>query len=434
MAVLTITGSTITPAIYGAAAGSGSIDYGWPDASLSYLDALKQQNLNYSHTRSGPFIRASNPAIVSAGVQARAYSAAEARVFKTYSRIFSSDDAAFEGYVLDPDGRYDLTKFNPLYDKKERDFLAEAQKRGIYVERVILDDWPAKYCLWPYCAGKNKQGVDYTASVFKLHTPPPEMEAWVRHRVANACHSPVWFPALDNEPRPVNTSAEWTRYLYFAVKDEMQKQGCPDRPIGSGNTDAWDTVDYQILHTFRAPAPSLKPVLVNETDNRDTTPDQYVLRAYRGREVGGVYFMYWPGPMEDQADKVQATLDLYGTFVKTPTAPDYGCPLFTGIKVNIQAVQGDKYTMNSSPRPFSEGADPFSSLGSGLCEDVWINSRTPLRFQDGYGPDWTITGGGTVEPNWSNVYLAFVQSPVAGSTQVKACSRADTNCGVFTFP
>ncbi len=407
MAALRVVGNTFLPSIVGAAAGSGSISFGWPDASEGYLNALAERGLNYVHTRTGPFVR-------------------------------EGEDVEFEGYVYE-NGLYDLSRFNPAYDQKEREFLAAAGARQIYVERVVLDDWPAKNGLWPYAAGRNLQGVDFTAAVFEQPEPPPEIEAWVRHRVANTCAFPNVFYALDNEPGAVSASADWTRRLYVIVKDEMARRGCEQYPVGSGNLDAWDTVDYQILHTFRVPAPSLKPVLVNETDNRFTTPTQYVLRAYAGQDLGGIYFQFWPGPMEERPPDLIAVGNLYARMDQglPPPAgfegPSYGCPEFRGIKVSILQVQGTKYVMNSSPLPKSEGADPATSLGSTLCEDLWINSKVPQRYQDGYGPTWRIVQGpGSVEVNWRNPYLAFVYDPGPG-TIVEACSQADTNCGRFVF-
>ncbi len=407
MAALRVVGNTFLPSIFGAAAGSGSIPYGWPDASEEYLRALADRGLNYVHTRTGPFVR-------------------------------EGEKAEFEGYVYE-NGLYDLSRFNPAYDQKERDFLAAAQAKQIYVERVVLDDWPAKNGLWPYAAGRNLQGVDFTAAVFEQPEPPPEIQAWVQHRVANTCAFPNVFYALDNEPAAVSTSADWTRRLYTIVKDEMVQRGCEQYPVGSGNSDAWDTVDYQILHTFRLPAPSLNPVLVNETDNRFTTPTQYVLRAYAGQAVGGIYFQFWPGPMEERPADVIAVGDLYSRMERglPPPAgfdgPSFGCPAFRGIKVEILQVQGTKYTMNASPLPKSEGADPATSLGSTLCEDLWVNSKIPQRYQDGYGPTWRIVQGpGSLEVNWRNPYLAFVYDPGPG-TIIEACSQADSNCGRFVF-
>ena len=400
-----ITGNRFIPPIVGVAAGSGSIKQGWPDASPELLLALKTRGLNYVHTRTGPFIR-------------------------------EGEDVEFEGYKW-VGGGYDLGQFNDAYDKKERDFLQKAQDSGIYVERVVLDDWPAKYGLWPYAEGRNVQGINFTQEVFSHISIPPMIEAWVRHRVANTCSFTNVLYQLDNEPAPVRTSASWTQQLYRIVKEEIRTRGCPDHPTGSANTDAWDAVDYFVIHTFRVPAISTKPVLVNEDDNRDAEPMEKVLHAYLGAARGGVYYQYWPGPNEESLAAMTQAWDLFGNFNRTPTVlpvPNYGCPPSRGIKVEILQVQGTKYVMNSSPLPPSEGADPHSSLGNGLCEDLWANSSFPMPYQDGAGPLWRIVQGpGSLEENNKNPYLAFLFDPVAGQTVVEACLRSEGSCGRYAF-
>lgn len=401
MQVLRIEGARFIPAIWGAAAGSGRVDYGWPLASIAYLDALKSNGLNYSHVRGGGYVEDARELVI---------------------------------FAQAPDGRYDLNKFNPTYDATLRTFYQETLNRGIYVEKVPAgtDTWVWKVNKTPFNGAYNVNGINYYVgeggdhySILSGTTPPVEVERAIRHDVAIACEFPHVFFQVDNEARTGRTSAEWTRSVYRIVKEV-----CPNRLVGSDNTDAWDTVDYQVLHTSRVPAPSLKPVLVNETANNEISPEQYVLKVQRGQEVGGVWTQYWPGPSENKPAEVSRALELLGQYVRGQRW-DYGCPNFRGIKVSLRFESG-VYKTDASPIPFSEGADQQTSLGQGLCEDIWINSPTPQRYQDGYGPAWSITVG-TIEPNWNNPYLAFVHDPVAGSSVVKACSRADSNCGVFAF-
>jgi hypothetical protein len=379
---------------------------GWPFVSKEALEHFRDYGLNYTHIRTGPFTR-------------------------------DGEQTDFEGYER-RDEKYDLAKFAPAFSQKLVATVEAARNLGIYVEVDLIDGWVLKHCqpgqpstLSPWCAGQNLQGVADTGAVVREGGPKPHHEAWIRHVVGLTCSYANVFYQIGNETGVIHSVSEWEVGVYSIAKSEMQIRQCEAKLVGS-NSDVRGTVDYRTYHEFNVPAPEEMPVLMNETDNRNTTGLELALRHYMAAARPGVYYAAWRGPMA-ASDWTQA-LELLkaGRPPAGHEAPSFGCPPQQGIRIKIlQEPSPGKIVLDSTAYPEIGGEGADSTL---RCQNIWNDSLLPRPLQDSAGPAWRLVSGkpGTmVERNFSNPSLAFLLFDAAdpGFIEAEACSQGTGICG-----
>jgi hypothetical protein len=422
---------------------------GWPLVATPYLDLMSSKRVNLVEVRTGPFTREGEPGEITImrdgkAVKVSRTAALRSRLFERY-RFVSVDERGvvsdqrskmesyiaasqnkFEGFAFDEaTGKYDLLRFNDLFVTTLRSTIEQARSRGIYVGIDLNDNWPWRHDLSPFNARNNNQGFDLVREDWERPVTGFQ-EIWTKHVVRQTCRfDNVAYYQTGNESGIVSR-AEWESSVYAAVKDELGQQGCRNIPVAS-NSD-WAGADISAIHGYYIPVPQPRPVIVNETDNRETTPVEHALRAKISLERGGIYFYGWRGPMQQQPyeellgylGEVRA-----GTFNPPGYPPPlYGCPPLTGIRVTVHNVftcQGNRacYVLDSTPLP---PGGPEGSEARERCESLRIDGAER-------GPRWGIVSG-TAEDTASNPnpYLFTVINPV-GTVVVEACSWQNTICG-----
>jgi len=422
---------------------------GWPLVATSYLDLMSRKGVNLVEVRTGPFTREGEPGEITLTRDGKAVkvsrpAALRSRLFEKHrfitvdERGVVSDERSkmeayiaasqnkFEGFAFDDaTGRYDLLRFNDLFVSTLRSTIEQARTRGIYVGIDLNDNWPWRHDLSPFNPRNNIQGFALAREDWERPVTGFQ-EIWTRHVVRQTCRfDNVAYYQTGNESGLVSRS-EWEASVYAAVKDELGQQGCRNIPVASNSV--WSGADISAIHGYFIPVPQPRPVIVNEADNRETTPVEQALRAKISLERGGIYFYGWRGPLQQQPYE-----DLLGFLgqVRTRTfnppgfpPPLYGCPPLTGIRVNVHNVftcRGNKacFVLDATPLPVG---GPEGSEARERCESLRIDGAER-------GPRWGIVSGTAEDTAFhSNPYLFTVVNPV-GTVVVEACSWQNTICG-----
>lgn len=444
-----IEGGRLVPLVVGAVmCCEGYPQNGWPLVSFPYLDLLARKRVNLVEVRTGPFTRQGEPGEITVGNKGAKVSrpaALRLRLFERFDFVSYDDRGVardertkmeayvaasqnkFEGFAFDDaTGKYDLGRFNDLFVSTLRSTIEQARVHGIYVGIDLNDNWPWRHDLSPFNAINNLQGFNLTREDWQRPVTGFQ-EIWTRHIVRQTCrYDNVAYYQTGNESS-ISSNSEWEASVYAVVKSELAQQGCRNIPVASNSE--WSGADISAIHGYFIPVPQPpRPVIVNETDNRETTAIEQALRAKISLERGGIYFYGWRGPLL-QAPFEELLGDLgqirAGTFNPPGFPPPlYGCPPLTGIRVKVHNVftcQQNKacYVLDATPTP--EGGGEGTEARE-RCESLRIDGVER-------GPLWRVTSG-TVEDTVENQnpYLFTLVNPV-GVVVTEACSRQNTICG-----
>jgi len=422
---------------------------GWPLVATPYLDLMSSKRVNLVEVRTGPFTREGEPGEITVtrdGKTSRVSrpAALRSRLFERYPFIsvdergvvsdertkmeayIAASQNKFEGFAFDDaTGKYDLLQFNDLFVTTLRSTIEQARSRGIYVGIDLNDNWPWRHDLSPFNARSNNQGFSLAREDWQRPVTGFQ-EIWARHVVRQTCRfDNVAYYQTGNESA-ISSSSEWEASVYAVVKGELGQQGCRNIPVASNSE--WSGADITAIHGYYIPVAQPRPVIVNETDNRETTAVEQALRAKISLERGGIYFYGWRGPLLQQPyEELLGDLGQVraGTFNPPGYPPPlYGCPPLTGIRVKVHNVftcQGNKtcYVLDSTPLP--EGGGEGSEARE-RCESLRIDGAER-------GPRWGIVSGTAEDTAFNqNPYLFTVVNPV-GTVVVEACSQQNTICG-----
>ena len=241
-----IVGNRFEPALFGlieCCAGPAPNDNakGWPLVAPEWVDSFASAGANLTHVRTGPF----------------------------------SDQGYGWGLVL-----------NQL-----RENVQYANSKGLYVEVDLVDNW----------ALAHRQPNLYDDDCSITQGPPPvHYQHWVREIVRVTGDLGVLYN-LGNEGFRCQPSQAWEDGLYAVAKQALRDFGYPDRPVGSTfnlNRVNRKLYDYATQHGFGLQNPLSVPTILNESDNRHHSPEEWWSLVDHSR-ANGTYIAIWRGPIDD---------------------------------------------------------------------------------------------------------------------------------------
>jgi hypothetical protein len=175
-----------------------------------YLDTLSASGLNYTRIFAGSYTE----------LPERSFGILRNTLAPTSGNLISP-------WMTDPDGRVNLSEWNPAWTSRLHDFLSEAQKRSIIVEISLFSSTyqPQHWAISPFNPARNTNGTTLD-DWKKLHTLDngnilAHQERYVRHVVREANGFPNVFFEIQNEPwsdRPTLT-ATINPYLQAPARD-----------------------------------------------------------------------------------------------------------------------------------------------------------------------------------------------------------------------
>lgn len=160
-----------------------------------YLAALEQDGMNYTRLFAGAYIEPQG----AFGIERNTLAPAPGRFLAPWAR------SAEPGYA-GGGNKFDLTRFSPEYLARLREFLTEADRRGIVVELTLFcaTYGEAQWALHPLNPANNLQALP-VPDWKKLHTPENPavfavQEKLVRHLVRELNGHDNLFYEIQNEP------------------------------------------------------------------------------------------------------------------------------------------------------------------------------------------------------------------------------------------
>lgn len=245
----------------GSVAGSVGDEVGWPCVSVEVLDEIKAAGLNYTECRTGPFT-------------------AEA---ETPQHAF---------YAKAPNGKYDLTKFNPDMIGLYRTRASQALERGIILGFDLpMDRWVVQHKVSPWQKENNLQGEEHGGLVIFQSAPDPVHETALRWFVSQTCEFPNVIYLAGNEAFKSDSHA-WSSRVVAIVREL-----CPGRPIGGNSPEGAAVADFTVFHQNEAPQPVANghPVLVDEFEEPAPSINGEIAEAVKADRLG-TYYIDWKGP------------------------------------------------------------------------------------------------------------------------------------------
>ncbi|MFI5379112.1 MAG: putative collagen-binding domain-containing protein [Tepidisphaerales bacterium] len=178
---------------------------------IPYLDEQKDKGLNLTRTFSGTYRE--NP-----------------NAFGITDNTLSPVNYVCP-WVIGPNGKYDLTRFNPTYWERLKNFIGEAGKRGIVVEYVLFctlynDD------LWkinPLHEQNNSNGIGKGVGRREVFTLQHKeitavQEAFVRKAAAELRDFDNVYFEICNEPYFENVTDQWQAHIAQTLADDEKDQ------------------------------------------------------------------------------------------------------------------------------------------------------------------------------------------------------------------
>lgn len=353
----------------------------WPLSTLQEIDNLAAHNGNFLHIRLGPFTRAVHPD--------------------------DPNNAAFDAYRREADGRYNLDVWNEAFWQRVRDIVHYARDRGVYVEVDLIDGFILRHSNvdhpeWsPWRAENNINGINAGTCTVQSGSPSAVHDRWLRKVVhtVGAYDNVVYQVGNENFTMPdwgCAPSRAWEEGVVAIVQDEMTKLGYGKRLFGTNShnpeIEASPLIDYVNVHTQTEarPAPDYfdpragKPTLNNE-GNRSLTLDDFT-RALWGNFIRGTAVHYWW-----QADTPQVRADKLWrlqVFRGVAQASTFWAHSWVSGSKNVAGEIGRHYigfTENGAGLTLELGSTPAGFRGAWIDPGNPANS-VPLPPFTGSGP------------------------------------------------
>ncbi|MCI0540532.1 MAG: hypothetical protein L0Z50_35475 [Verrucomicrobiales bacterium] len=192
---------------------------------VPYLDELRKNRFNQTRTFSGTYIEPADLSVE--GVQLLGSTLSPLKPERYCSPWLRSSTPG----AGDVGNKFDLTKWNPEYFTRLKDFIAQAGERGIVVEFVLFCIFYGEvgdetfWKLSPLKAGNNVQGIGTVPHQQALALKDPELtavqEAFVRKIVAELKDFDNLYYEICNEPY-TGVTREWNDRM-VAVIVEVEK-------------------------------------------------------------------------------------------------------------------------------------------------------------------------------------------------------------------
>ncbi|HEU4753183.1 MAG TPA: hypothetical protein VFU47_08740, partial [Armatimonadota bacterium] len=180
-----------------------------------YLDELHRRGFNLTRTFSGVY--AEQPGTFN--IQHNTLAPAAGRLLAPWAR---SETPGFAG----GGNKFDLTKRDPAYFRRLRDFVSEAGKRGIVVELVLFCPYyeDSQWAISPLNARNNVNGVGEVPRTEALTLKHPEVVRFQEQMVRDLLHelreADNCYFEICNEPYFGGVTLEWQRQIARVIAGE----------------------------------------------------------------------------------------------------------------------------------------------------------------------------------------------------------------------
>lgn len=257
MPLLKVVGSQFVPPIL----GSVTTHAGWPLVNATALDAIAAAGLNYTAMRIPCEL---------------------------------DDRPGYDVYMRAPDGRADLTRFNPAFDNLLTQTLKHAHEDGIYVNLGLVDGWCAVHITElnsPLKAAGNVNSVDIGSCTDFQQAPHSVWQAQVNHIVSIAARFPNVIWELGNEANRCHPASAFIDGIRSVVRAAETANGFARHLWSPGTFEAGalgSEFDFVSQHGDLVAVGGVA-VEVNEFSPQDKAT--YLANLARFRSLGN--FSYW---------------------------------------------------------------------------------------------------------------------------------------------
>ena len=371
---------------------------------VRYLDELKAKGLNNTRTFTGAYVEPQG-----------AFNIAKNTLAPSANRFIAPwPRSATPGYA-NGGNRFDLTRWDPAYFQRLKDFVGQARKRGVIVELNLFCPFyeDSQWNLSPQNATNNVNDIGNVSrtNVYTLDKHGGLLavhEAMVRKIVAELKSFDNVYFEICNEPYFGGVTMEWQHHIVDVIVEaekSLKTKHLISMNIANGSAkipNPHSAVSIFNFHYATPPAAvalnyNLNMVLGdNETGFRGTNDMPYRVEAWDFIMAGGGLFNHLDYSFTaDHED---------GTFVYPSTQPGGGNPAFRAqLKTLKDFIHSFEFIKMKPDGSFIKRGIPLGTTALGLTEAgkayaVYI-APTPIP-KDQFSVRWT----GKVEPRFSESY------------------------------
>ncbi len=371
---------------------------------VRYLDELKAKGLNNTRTFTGAYVEPQG-----------AFNIAKNTLAPSANRFIAPwARSATPGYA-NGGNRFDLTKWDPAYFQRLKDFVGQARKRGVIVEVNLFCPFyeDSQWNLSPQNATNNVNDIGNVSrtNVYTLDKHGGLLavhEAMVRKIVTELKSFDNVYFEICNEPYFGGVTTEWQHHIVDVIVEAekgLKAKHLISMNIANGSAKISNPHSAVSIFNFHYATPptvvalnyNLNMVLGdNETGFRGTNDTPYRVEAWDFIMAGGGLFNHLDYSFTaDHED---------GTFVYPSTQPGGGNPAFRAqMKTLKDFINSFEFIKMKPDGSFIKRGVPLGTTAVGLTEPgkayaVYI-APTPIP-KDQFSVRWT----GKVEPKFSESY------------------------------
>ena len=269
-----------------------------------FFEELQRHGLNHARVFSGVYREIQN---VSFGVEGNAVAPRDDRYLCPWLRL----EQAGATNESEQKFRYDLDQWDESYFVRMKDYLAEAEKRGIVIEFVFFCSFYHNYFgndLWSICPLEHQNNINNTErvtadAVYRLENKKLlEVEVRMLTRIVEELNGfGNLFYEVINEPWNDQISLDWQRYMIQVIVDTEQK--LPARHLIStdlacGYQRIEPLLDHVSIYNFHYATGSSarenlatgKAIGLNETGFCGPADEPYRIQAWEFMMSGGALY------------------------------------------------------------------------------------------------------------------------------------------------
>lgn len=374
-----------------------------------YLDELKRNRFNLTRTFSGVYME--NPGAFN--IKQNTLAPLPGRLLCPWAR---SSEAGYAG----GGAKFDLTRWDEAYFRRLKEFVREADRRGVVVEYVLFcpyyDD--AQWNLSPLKAGNNVNGIGAVPRTEALTLKHAELvaveDAFVKKVVAELRDTKNVYFEICNEPYFGGVTLDWQAHLAGVIQ-----QAEAERPVTSRHLIAQNIANKSAVVRDPNPAVSLfnfhyasppeavrvnyglnRPIGFDESGFRGTTDLPYRTEAWEFLLAGGAVY--------NNLDYSYSTATPDGSGkVEAPTPGGGGPTLRRQLGILKEFVEGLPFTrMKPDPAVVRAGAPAGGAVHvlaeAGKAYGIYVRGgglvTLELALPKGrYQAEWVNTLTGAVE-------------------------------------
>jgi len=355
---------------------------------VKYLDTLAADGLNLTRTFSGSYAEPEG----AFGIAANTLAPKPGRLLSPWAR---SDQP---GYA-NGGNKFDLTKWDPVYFSRLKDFVAQAGRRGVVVELDLFCPMykDPQWNLSPMNAVNNINGLgaigrDEVHTLDKNGGLLAVQEALVRKIVTELRDADNVYYEICNEPYFGGVTMEWQHHIVDVITDA--EKGFPHRHLISQNVAngakkvvaPHSAISIFNFHYANPPTAvgqnyALNKVIgLNETGFKGTADDHYRMEAWE--------FILAGGGLYNNLDYSFTAGHEDGTFAYPPKQPGGGNPGFRKqVKVLGDFIRGFDFVRLKPAREIVRGDLPKDARCQVLAE---AGRQYAIYFKGAPGLKWQL--------------------------------------------